>query len=98
MKPIETSPIARSRPVGTDAVRSVRTALATPGSPAAPMAEPGVLAATPATAAGIAPPVNSERVMQIRTALREGTYPLMPAEVADAMIAADYLLLDARKD
>lgn len=98
MTPIETTPIARSRPVGTDAVRSVRNAPAAPGSAAPPLAEPGVLAEAPATTAGIAPPVDSERVTQIRTALREGTYPLVPAKVADAMIAASYILLDGQKD
>lgn len=34
------------------------------------------------------PPVDNERVAQIRDALREGTYPLVPAKIADAMIAA----------
>lgn len=34
------------------------------------------------------PPVNADRVAQIREALRDGVYPLKPAEIADAMIAA----------
>ncbi len=34
------------------------------------------------------PPVNSERVQEVRKALKEGSYPLVPAEIADAMIAA----------
>jgi negative regulator of flagellin synthesis FlgM len=34
------------------------------------------------------PPVDPERVEKIRNALREGTYPLVPAKIADAMIAA----------
>lgn len=34
------------------------------------------------------PPVSSERVAEIRAALRDGSYPLVPAEIADAMIAA----------
>jgi len=98
MKPIEPTAIAHSRPVGTNVARSIKNAAATPGSAATPQPEPGVLAQAPATAAGTAPPVDSERVMQIRAALREGTYPLMPAELADAMIAADYILLEGRKD
>ena len=36
------------------------------------------------------PPVDSDRVAEIRSALREGTYPLVPAKIADAMIAAQY--------
>lgn len=34
------------------------------------------------------PPVDSDRVAEIRNALREGSYPLVPAKIADAMIAA----------
>ena len=34
------------------------------------------------------PPVDNERVAEIRDALREGRYPLIPARIADAMIAA----------
>lgn len=34
------------------------------------------------------PPVDAERVEQIRAALRDGTYPLVPAKIVDAMIAA----------
>lgn len=34
------------------------------------------------------PPVDNDRVEQIRKALRDDSYPLVPAEIADAMIAA----------
>lgn len=34
------------------------------------------------------PPVDTDRVEQIRNALQDGNYPLVPAEIADAMIAA----------
>ena len=37
-------------------------------------------------------PVDGERVGQIRRAIENGEYPLVPARVADAMIAAGYLL------
>ena len=33
-------------------------------------------------------PVDRDRVSEIREALRDGSYPLVPAEIADAMIAA----------
>ena len=36
----------------------------------------------------ISPPVDAERVAQIRDALRDGSYPLVPAKIVDAMIAA----------
>ncbi|MFN4112574.1 MAG: flagellar biosynthesis anti-sigma factor FlgM [Sphingomonadaceae bacterium] len=34
------------------------------------------------------PPVDQDRVAEIRAALRDGSYPLVPARIADAMIAA----------
>jgi negative regulator of flagellin synthesis FlgM len=38
------------------------------------------------------PPVDAERVAQIRDAIEKGSYPLVPAKIADAMIAASMLL------
>jgi len=34
------------------------------------------------------PPVDMERVQMIKRALQEGRYPLVPAKIADRMIAA----------
>ncbi len=34
------------------------------------------------------PPIDTERVSEIRAALKDGTYPIVPARIADAMIAA----------
>lgn len=34
------------------------------------------------------PPVDADRVSQIRKALKDGTYPLVPTKIADAIIAA----------
>ncbi len=39
-----------------------------------------------------APPVDAERVSMIRKAVESGTYPVVPARVADAIIAAGLLL------
>ena len=54
--------------------------------------QPAVVAETSAreTAKALAakPPVDAERVQQIRRALQEGRYPLVPAKIADRMIAA----------
>lgn len=38
------------------------------------------------------PPVDAERIAQIRAALRDGSYPLVPAKIVDAMIAAQVSL------
>ncbi len=34
------------------------------------------------------PPVDAERVQQIKKALEDGRYPIVPARIADRMIAA----------
>lgn len=41
-------------------------------------------------------PVDAERVEQIRAALRNGSYPLVPARIADAIIAARHMLSDGQ--
>lgn len=38
------------------------------------------------------PPIDFDRVSQIRKAIEDGRYPLVPQRVADAMIAAGLLL------
>jgi len=43
---------------------------------------------TSLVSAGDKAPVNHERVAEIRKALETNTYPLIPAEIADAIIAA----------
>lgn len=37
-------------------------------------------------------PVDTNRVSEIREAIQSGNYPLLPAKIADAMIAAPFLL------
>ena len=39
-----------------------------------------------------AAPVDTDRVQEIRKAVESGSYPLIPAKIADAMIAAGVLL------
>ena len=50
--------------------------------------KPGVALEIDASVNAAEPPVDNDRVAQIREALRDGTYPLIPAKIADAMIAA----------
>jgi negative regulator of flagellin synthesis FlgM len=38
------------------------------------------------------PPIDAERVQQIRAALRDGSYPLVPTKIVDAIIAAQVSL------
>ena len=45
-----------------------------------------------ASDAATSPPIDAERVSQIRAALQDGSYPLVPAKIADALIAAQVSL------
>lgn len=77
------------------------TAAAASTAPASP---PPAVAATAAVAGGAATvtttdatragdvPVDTDRVAQIRRAIEEGSYPVLPARIGDAMIAAGLLL------
>ncbi len=49
---------------------------------------PGVALEIGATIDVASAPVDTDRVDQIRKALQDGTYPLVPARIADAIIAA----------
>lgn len=50
---------------------------------------------TQALAPGSAP-IDTDRVALIRKAVESGSYPIVPAKIADAMIAAGMLLRSAR--
>lgn len=102
MPPIETGP---ARAITAISARLARAAggESLPGangvaankttSPAKPSAASAGAAVetTEALDAG-APPVDAERVKMIREAVEAGTYPLVPAKIADAMIAAGVML------
>ena len=90
--------IGASRPVSAVQVTNVGTggkpvqteaaveALKAPAAAAAPQVE-----TSDAVKAGAAP-VDQERVETIRHAIETGKYPVIPAKIADAMIAAVMLL------
>ena len=46
------------------------------------------MSAVSALSAGDAAPVDGDRVAEIRKAIETGTYPLIPNEIADGIIAA----------
>ncbi len=96
--PIELSPkgLDPARPLGAISARAAAPAVLSnvstrvPARTAGATGEPVVerrLALDPGE-----PPVDTERVTQIRRAIESGTYPIVPAKVADAMIAAGILL------
>lgn len=62
-------------------------------STAAPAAQtPASLVATSEALDPGEAPIDTDRVAQIRKAVESGEYPLVPARIADAMIAAGILL------
>jgi len=69
-------------------VRAVRTQPFAETPERQPAAEPDAAVQIETAALAAAPPVDTDRVAQIRSALAEGSYPLVPARIADAMIAA----------
>jgi negative regulator of flagellin synthesis FlgM len=61
--------------------------------PALPTGTPsGISVEVSGAAEAATPPVDAERVSQIKAALRDGSYPLVPAKIVDAMIAAQVSL------
>lgn len=52
----------------------------------------GVSVETREAASAGSPPIDNDRVSEIRDALKEGRYPLVPSKIADAMIAAKLML------
>lgn len=80
---------------GINATGGRETAEARPDKPranSAAVADKGVAVQTGAKVSAGAAPVDSDRVEQIRDALRDGSYPIVPARITDAMIAARLLL------
>jgi negative regulator of flagellin synthesis FlgM len=62
--------------------------VATPEAGPANVARSGVANEVTAPLDTLEPPIDADRVAQIRKALEDGTYPLVPTKIADAMIAA----------
>lgn len=82
--------IARKSGVDIKPAAVAASASATTATTAGTAAKPTV-----ATSAALDPgeaPINTDRVAQIRQAVESGEYPLVPARIADAMIAAGMFL------
>jgi negative regulator of flagellin synthesis FlgM len=88
MPPIEVGP---TRPIGAVDVRIARQAGGLRDQAARADEPTSSVALSDALNPGEAP-VDSDRVEMIRKAVDTGTYPVVPAKIADAMIAAGLLL------
>ena len=80
------SALSRIRAIGPAPSRTADAARGGGAKQASP-----VFAPSAALAPGEAP-VDADRVAEIRKAIEQGTYPVIPARVANAMIAAGFLL------
>ncbi|GMN01777.1 flagellar biosynthesis anti-sigma factor FlgM [Erythrobacter sp. MTPC3] len=65
---------------------------AAPNARPAPAPEQGVSVEVRGTTDAGSPIVDSTRVAEIRDALKDGSYPIVPSEIADALIAARLML------
>lgn len=98
MPPFE---IGATRPVGPVQVKPATTSgpasakVETQGSAVADAGSAAQVERSAALDAGAKPPVDAERVKIIRRAIETGAYPVVPAKIADAMIAAGMLLRKA---
>ena len=85
LKPVHNAAILRPAPVNATPAPAVRAATA--------IADAADIAVeTGAPRRGDRPVVDIERVDQIRRALEDGSYPVVPTRIADAMIAARLML------
>ena len=92
MPPIELGPTHSPsvRISGAAAIPTPAPSESAPPEPARTPPQPAVVR-TPTPASGSAP-IDTDRVALIRKAVAAGTYPVVPAKIADAMIAARFLL------
>jgi negative regulator of flagellin synthesis FlgM len=62
------------------------------GARRAPGAAPAPTVKSDALRLAVAPPIDADRVAMIRRAIANDTYPILPMQVADAIIGASVML------
>jgi negative regulator of flagellin synthesis FlgM len=92
MPPIELGPALPVGAVNTTALRAATGGSARTEKTAAPAPGPSSGVVTSDALDPGSPPIDTDRINMIRKAVETGTYPVVPAKVADAMIAAGMLL------
>ena len=92
MSPYDVTRLSPSAPL-RDIAAGKERAIARPGTPQAHTApQEGVTVSTEAKISAGSARIDAERVSQIRDALRDGSYPIVPAKITDAIIAARLML------
>jgi len=92
MSPYDVSKLSASLPVRGIGHEASEARADKPRGGAPGLADKGVAVQTGAKVSAGEMPVDNERVAQIRDALRDGSYPIVPARITDAIIAARLLL------
>ena len=82
------SGVAAPRAVTAGERAQIEPRAASAAAAAAAPTPAGISLEVTAANAAATPPVDAERVAEIRAALQDGSYPLVPAKIVDAMIAA----------
>jgi negative regulator of flagellin synthesis FlgM len=80
--------IAAPRAVSTSERAQIETRAGAASRPAAATSAGVSVEIGGAVDAAASAPVDAERVAEIRAALQDGSYPLVPTKIVDAMIAA----------
>jgi negative regulator of flagellin synthesis FlgM len=89
---MNTSPISSARPISGAREQALNAPAPKAAAPAAAAAAGQSAVALESLEGAKSPPIDGERVKLIRKAIEQGTYPIVPAKIADAMIAAGILL------
>ena len=77
---------------GLRAQGAARASSTAPAQAKAAVDEASAVPVSSVASAGVEPPIDQERVDEIRRAVEAGRYPVVPTRIADAMIAAGFLL------
>lgn len=92
MSPYDISRLTAAAPVRSPGRDTAETRSGVSRAAGAPNGDKGVAVQTGAKVSAGEAPVDADRVAQIRDALRDGNYPIVPARITDAMIAARLML------
>lgn len=93
---MDTSPINPARRIANAREQAAAGAAPRAGQASRPAAGAQPVVATETLGSAATPPIDRDRVALIRKAIADGSYPVVPAKIADAMIAAGLLLRIAK--
>lgn len=90
--PMGTNGVASDRAVARVLAAAATTPPPTPTTPARQASTAADVASLGGVAAALAarPPVDADRVAQIKKAVANGTFPILPATIADRLLAVRY--------